>query len=61
MENFRQKFIRENIEVCLSNKEKLDSWEKKFLANIQERKTDLTQGQYNKLVEIKDKAQRIQC
>ena len=50
---FREKFVRDNLELCKRNLEKLTDWEKGFIENLETLPAArLTKNQYNRLHEI---------
>jgi len=56
-ENFRDKFIEENLEKA-SNKNNLTDWEQQFVEDMEDKieaGLELTQKQFNILKEIADK------
>ena len=59
MENKREKFVLDALKIiAINHHKKMNDWEKEFVKNIQSliaNGNDLTNHQYNKLMEIKDK------
>jgi hypothetical protein len=57
-QNFREKFISDNISFCLQHKEKLSEWEQGFINSVNAQTWELSSKQYNTLHSISEKLGR---